>query len=87
MKVRHVRTVEIVTFTVTCDYCGAQPPTSGRDALHHAGWTLGADRDVCPDCRRGIELEAERREVERALADYIARIEAGDPPLVHGRIY
>lgn len=65
MRTQHTRTVEIVTYTVRCDHCGAQPPTSGRDALHGAGWTLG-DEDVCQDCRRGLEQEAAHRIAHRA---------------------
>lgn len=86
-KVRHVRTVEIVTFTVTCDHCGEAPPTSGRDALHRAGWTLGASEDVCPDCRHGIEQEEARQAADAALARFVAELERGDVPLVHGRVY
>lgn len=86
MRTQHTRTVEIVTYTVRCDHCGAQPPTSGRDALHGAGWTLG-DEDVCQDCRRGLEQEAARREREAAVARYVEALERDEVPLVHGRIY
>lgn len=86
MRKRHVRTVEIVTWDVTCDLCSARPPVSGRDALHGAGWTLG-DEDVCPDCRRGLEQEAARRMVDAAVARYVEALERDEVPLVHGRIY
>lgn len=87
MKTRHVRTVQIATYTVTCDHCGVSPPTSGRDALHTAGWTLGASEDICPDCHAGLEREALRRETERAFAAYIESVERGTVPLVHGRMF
>ena len=86
MRTQHARTVEIITYTVRCDHCGAQSPASGRDALHGAGWTLG-DEDVCPDCRRGLEQEAARRIVDAAVARYVEALERDEVPLVHGRIY
>lgn len=86
MKVTHTRTVEIVTFTVTCDHCGTTTRAMGRDALHSAGWTIGAS-DTCPDCHFGMEQEAYRREADAATAAYIATLERDEVPLVHGRIY
>lgn len=87
MKKRHSRTVEIVTFTVTCDVCGCVTLPCGRDALRSAGWVLGESQDVCPDCARGIAEESERRAAEKATARYIEALERGDVPLIHGRIY
>lgn len=86
MRKRHSRTVEIVTFTVTCDLCGTVTPAMGRDALHNAGWTLGT-QDTCPDCHDGLEQEHQRRAREEATARYVASLERAEVPLIHGRVY
>lgn len=86
MKTQHTRTVQIVTFSVTCDLCGAALAMAGRKALHNAGWTLSEQQDRCPDCNHGLEQEAARKKIDEALAAYVAALEADAVPLIRGRI-
>lgn len=84
---KHRRTVVIVTVTATCDECGDASPPSKRETLLGWGWRLMERGDLCPDCHEvacGIERQAAENE---ARARYIAAIESGEPPLVHGRVY
>lgn len=86
MKVQHTRTIQIVTYTVTCDHCGTKTPAMGRDALHGAGWTIG-QQDTCPDCHFGMEQEMVRREIDEATAAYATALQRDEVPLIAGRIY
>lgn len=90
----HVRTVEIRTCTAACDRCHARSQASAVETLLHHGWQLGngmgaaCDRpDLCPVCATEEHQRAHRRAENEARARSIAALEAGEVPLVHGRIY
>ena len=58
-----IRTVNNPQYELECDQCGKRfTSTRGRTAYslrwllarnaREAGWTVGADGDTCPDCRK-----------------------------------
>lgn len=93
----HVRTVSIHTCTARCDVCGTGSQASAVETLLGQGWQLGdgsgvpgTGRDVpdlCPVCATVERERAHRRAEDEARARSIATLEAGEVPLVHGRIY
>lgn len=93
----HVRTVEIRTCTAACDRCPARSQASAVETLLGHGWQLGdgtgvpgTGRDVpdlCPVCATEENERAHRRAEDEARARSIAELEAGEVPLVHGRVY